>query len=196
MLGEGRRHDDQRKAIAGTGAEGLRRVAGHAGVIAQAQLPLGVKRFDQGGARVALLRAELQMGCRIALHLVAEGKNVVCLAGRVGSGKELIVQQLAAGSCTRRRAARRERGEQQQGGQMLDGLLHRQPPAAARLPGPELHATPVPMCPHATGAKRAGRGRHRRSDRHQLSVIWSLLRNRAAVSRKAAFGDAWARCRA
>ena len=110
LLGEGRRHDDQRQAVPGTRRERLRGVAGLGGVVFELELALAVQRFEQALLSALGLGDRSDRGAQVLLHLGAHREQVV-RADALGRGPEPLVVEKALDAWRQR--GRRAGGKQQ-----------------------------------------------------------------------------------
>ena len=114
LLGERRGHDDERQAVAGARRERLRRIPGRHRVVLDLELAPAVERVEQ--SLLAALRAQFvrDLDAEVALHVVAQRKDVADADRLRRRGEQAIVEQRGDGRHRRRaRASGEDHGQEQ-----------------------------------------------------------------------------------
>ncbi len=101
LLGERRRHDHERQAIARSGVEGFGGIARHRRVVFDLELFLAVERFVEGALAAPGLDEIGDLDPEVVAHRVAAREHQVGAHALRRRGEEVVVKQAARGGIAR-----------------------------------------------------------------------------------------------
>ena len=165
-------HDDERQAVAGTGGERLRRIAGHRRVVLELEVAVVVKGVDHRELAAAGLGARLDLLVEVPAHLVGEREDVGGI-DPLGRSRELRIVEVSERRAARPASTRRTRAVPQM-----------------RLRASVSSASPLPAGPHLTILVQCRVECRRGAVSGRSSRQWVPLRPARATSlRRVAIGE-------